>query len=60
MTTTEWGELTWEPVGDIRWSILCWYTEREERDWRWLWLRKRTVTRLVGWEQAGNGPEEAR
>lgn len=39
-------DVTWSVASPEKWTHLVIYRERRKRDWRWLWLRKKTVTNI--------------
>ena len=43
-------DVTWSPVTGASFSHVVIYGEYRVRDWRWLWLRRKTVVRYLGSE----------
>jgi hypothetical protein len=43
-------DYTWPAAGGATLKHVVYYGDRRVRDWRWLWLRHKTVTRLLGSE----------
>lgn len=41
-------DITWAPVTGAKFEHVVVYGDERVRDWRWLWLRRKTVTRLLG------------
>lgn len=42
------AEQTWAGMSGEKMQMLVLYAERRVRDWRWLWLRRKTVHEIVG------------